>query len=268
MSNTKVSVLVITYNHQNYIAEALNSVLMQEHDYTCEIIIADDCSTDNTITIIHEYQNRYPQVIKVLETSTNMGITRNYQKGFKACSGNYVAVIEGDDYWISRDRIRTMVEFLDEYKGCVLAFNRYIVSNMSLNYIQPWPINEAFQLLTVSDLIKDNFIGNFSTCVYRNNVIKSLPDSLYDMKVYDWMFNIAVSHHGLIAYIPKVMSTYRQHNAGVWSQKSQLEKIQETINSIDTYNQYLGYMYNVQFTEHKKRLIAQALHLWRSRTRT
>ena len=258
MSNTKVSVLVTTYNHQEYIAEALNSVLMQEHDYTYEIIIADDCSTDTTIQIVHEFQNQYPEVIRVLNTSMNMGITRNYKRGFKECAGEYVAVLEGDDYWISRHRIRTMVEFLDGNKGCVLAFNRYIVSNMSQKYIQPWPINEPFQLITVSDLIKNNFIGNFSTCVYRNDLIKSLDDSLYDMKVYDWMFNIAVSHHGLIGYIPEVMSVYRQHGAGAWTQKSEVDKIRDTLNCIYEYNKYFNYMYNSEFMEHRNRLIALA----------
>src|ERR1700675_549835 len=104
MSHTKVSVLVVTYNHQEFISEALNSVLMQEHDYTYEVIVADDCSTDGTPQIIRAFQSQYPAVIRVLDTSTNMGITRNYKRGFKACAGDYVAVLEGDDYWTSRHR--------------------------------------------------------------------------------------------------------------------------------------------------------------------
>ncbi|GMA60050.1 glycosyltransferase [Alicyclobacillus fastidiosus] len=258
MGNTKVSVLVTTYNQQEYIAEALNSVLMQEHGYPYEVIIADDCSTDNTAHIIREFQTRYPEVMRVLPTSTNVGITQNYKRGFKACTGDYVAVLEGDDYWTSRDRIRTMVEFLDRNIGCVLAFNRYTVSNMYQSYIQPWPINDAFQILTVSDLIRSNFIGNFSTCIYRNDVIKSLDDSLYNMKVYDWMFNIAVSQHGFIGYIPQVMSVYRQHPAGTWTRKSEIDKIRETIHCIDEYNKYLNYIYNYEFTDHRNRLISQA----------
>ena len=106
-----------------------------------------------------------------------------------------------------------MVEFLDNNRGCSIAFNRFIVSEAKAKYnIQPWPIHDSFQLITISDLIQDNMIGNFSTCMYRNEIIRKIDPKLFEMKVYDWMFNMAMAQFGLIGYIPQVMSVYRLHS--------------------------------------------------------
>lgn len=256
---TKLSILLVTYNHDSYIKEAIESILIQKFDFPYEIIVADDCSTDKTINILESYAEKNPEIFKFLSAENNLGITKNYKRGFKACQGEYVAVLEGDDYWTSPSRIKKMVRFLDNNRGCVLAFNRFIVKevkNKRFN-IQPWPINEKFQLIYVTDLVRDNFIGNFSTCIYRKSAIDSLDDSLYEMKVYDWMFNIMIAQHGLIGYIPDVMSVYRLHPSGTWTQKSSEEKILDTVKSIDEYNKYLNYDYDSEFTEHKNRILTQ-----------
>src|SRR5467141_1026888 len=97
MSNTikpKLSVLLVTYNHEGYIRQALDSVLMQETDFDFEIVVADDYSQDSTIAVIKEYQAKHPQ-LRILSSERNVGITRNYQRGFAACRGEYIAVLEG-----------------------------------------------------------------------------------------------------------------------------------------------------------------------------
>jgi len=260
----KVSVLLVTYNHERYVREAIQSILMQVHDYPWELIVADDCSTDSTLSVIDEFIGKCDVTYKVLDSENNLGITKNYKRGFAACQGDYVAVLEGDDYWTAPDRLNSMVTFLEGNRGCVMAFNRFTVRNAdSRRYnVQPWPLRgEEFQLITVSDIITDNFIGNFSTCVYRNDVIHQLDDSLYELKVYDWMFNISVSQYGLIAYIPRVMSVYRQHSNGTWTQMSEVDKLKETLESIEIYNHYLGRVYNDEFEGHKARLLGRMAQL-------
>ncbi|NOJ73712.1 glycosyltransferase family 2 protein [Paenibacillus alvei] len=254
----KVSVLIVTYNHEKYIKEALESIIMQRHDFSQEIIVADDCSSDNTLEIIEEFAEKHEN-IKILPTTNNLGITKNYKRGFAACSGEYIAVLEGDDYWTSPHKISTMVKFLDDNRGCALAFNRFIVAETDSKRfnIQPWPIREKFQLITISDLIQDNMIGNFSTCVYRNENIKNIDPSLYDFKVYDWMFNMVNAQFGLIGYIPEVMSVYRLHPNGTWTQKTEIEKINDIITSIDEYNKYFNYIYDNDFQAHKNRLLGR-----------
>ena len=254
----KVSILLVTYNHEKYISEALDCILIQNVDFNYEVIVADDFSTDHTLEIVEKYRDKRPDIFFILNLVKNVGITKNYQRGFKACSGEYIAVLEGDDYWTSPFKLKKQVEFLDNHRECVLTFNRFVVFDMDSKRqnVQPWPVNDDFQYIMVTDLVKDNFIGNFSTCVYRTDVIKKIDDSLYDLTVYDWMLNIVVAQQGLIGYIPDVMSVYRLHSAGTWTQKSQNEKIQDTINLMEVYDKYLEYKYTAEFSEHKNRLSA------------
>ncbi|MBX4258429.1 glycosyltransferase [Clostridium estertheticum] len=253
----KLSVLLVTYNHEKYIKEAIESVLMQKLDYDYEIVIADDCSTDSTLEIINKYKELYPEKINILKDEKNLGITQNYKRGFEACKGEYIAILEGDDYWTSKLKLKKHIDFLDEHGECALSFNRFVVFDIidKRQNVQPWPLNNAFQLITVTDLVKDNFIGNFSTCVYRANLLKMIDKSVYDLVVYDWMINILVAQNGLIGYLGEVMSVYRLHPNGVWTRKSELDKLQSTIKSIDEYDNYLQLRYTDEFCEHKNRIL-------------
>lgn len=252
----KVSILLMTYNHEKFIKQALNSIFLQKSPYDYEIIVADDCSTDRTIEIVNEYKLYYPNKINILQNKSNLGITKNYQRGFRSCQGDYIAVLEGDDYWTSPKKIFKHVTFLENHRECVMSFNRFVVANeMEGRFnVQPWPVDDKFQIVTLTDLARDNFIGNFSTCVYRAEIIKNIEEKVYDLIAFDWLINMAVAQYGLIAYLPEIMSVYRLHPNGTWTQKSQIEKIQDIIKTIDIYNKFFNYRYNLEFTEQKNRL--------------
>ncbi len=259
-NHVKLSVLLVTYNHEEYIEEALESILIQKFNDNYEIVVADDLSTDNTVKIINKYKEIYPEKIRILVSNKNLGITKNYERGFKACKGEYIAVLEGDDYWTTPEKLQKHVDFLDNHRDCVLSFNRFIVSSVELKIrnIQPWFTNSEYELIQVTDLIKNNFIGNFSTCVYRADIIGKIDNSLFKVKnVYDWMFNIVVGGYGKIGYLPEVMSVYRLHEKGTWTQKSQVDKLKEIIESIEIYDEYLEGVYEQEFNEHKTRLYAK-----------
>src|SRR5262249_26249784 len=119
------SVLLITYNHARFVTEALESILMQQTDFDFEIVVADDGSTDRTFEIIKEYAGREPHM-RLLPAESNLGISRNYQRGFAACRGDYVAVIEGDDYWISPRKLQMTASYLDRNPKCSFCFHRVI----------------------------------------------------------------------------------------------------------------------------------------------
>src|SRR6266702_1500393 len=117
----KLSVLMITYNHEKYIAQALDSVLMQEVDSNYEIVIGEDCSTDNTRKIVLDYQRKYPNKIRALLPDKNLGMLWNFVATYEACQGKYVAILEGDDYWSSPVKLQKQVDFLDKNTGCVVC---------------------------------------------------------------------------------------------------------------------------------------------------
>ena len=95
----KISILVITFNHEKFIGEALDGILKQRVEVPIEIIIADDCSTDSTLQIASRYQIANPDIIKILSTEKNLGHTRNYVRAWEMARGDYIAHCDGDDYW-------------------------------------------------------------------------------------------------------------------------------------------------------------------------
>lgn len=117
----EVSVLMITYNQEKYIREALDSVLMQKVNFNYEIVIGDDCSTDNTQEILKEYYRKYPDRIKLILRRKNLGPTKNAYDVLRRLTGKYVACLEGDDYWTDDMKLQKQYDFMEEHRefsGC------------------------------------------------------------------------------------------------------------------------------------------------------
>ena len=108
-----VSVCMLTYNHEPFIADAIEGVLMQEADFGIELVIGEDCSTDKTRTLCEAYAAKFPDKINLLPTSKNLGIQKNFLRTFSACLGaEYVALCDGDDRWTDKNKLSVQVEFL------------------------------------------------------------------------------------------------------------------------------------------------------------
>ena len=114
-SDIQVSVHMITYNHEPYIRECLESILSQRTDFRFEVVIGEDCSPDNTRAIVLEYQDRYPDIVRVLESTKNLGSNLNAQRVKEACRGKYLAFIEGDDYWNHPRKLQMQYDFLESH---------------------------------------------------------------------------------------------------------------------------------------------------------
>ena len=248
MNNSRpdVSVLLITYNHAKFVAQALDSVLMQV-DLDFEIVAADDGSTDGTYEIIKKYAEQDSR-IRVLSSDSNAGISRNYQRGFAACRGEYIAVLEGDDYWISPRKLDLAVEFLRRNPACSFCCHRIVRYDAHPESVALFPKNWTVeQYLNVRELAEGNFIAGFSTCVYRREIIEKLPVNLWDLDIREWFFNIVVAEHGPIGFVPRIMSVYRAHEGGIWSMKSEAEKASELNRLIESYDKFLDHRYTNEF---------------------
>ena len=112
--NPLVSVKMITYNHEPYIAQAIEGVLMQVTNFPIELIIGEDCSTDRTREIVLDYQKKHPDMIRVITSEKNVGARKNGLRVEKACRGKYIAFCEGDDYWHHPEKLKKQIEFLEE----------------------------------------------------------------------------------------------------------------------------------------------------------
>lgn len=133
--DTLVSIVVITYNHENYIRQCLDSILMQEINCSIEIIIGDDCSTDKTPEIIKEYSEKYPNLIKSYLRMTNLGATKNQYDCFTKSSGKYIAILDGDDFWTDKSKLTTQINFL-ENNNYIACTQRYKVVDENNKVLQ------------------------------------------------------------------------------------------------------------------------------------
>lgn len=128
-----VSVLMITYNHENFIREAIEGVLMQKTDFPVELIIGEDCSTDSTRKICLEYKAKYPDKIRLLLPEFNLGVMRNFIETMQAATGKYIALCEGDDYWTDQYKLQKQVDFLEANSDYSCCFHRYDILDEETN---------------------------------------------------------------------------------------------------------------------------------------
>ena len=115
MKTYLVDVVMVTYNQEKYIAHAIESVLMQEANFPFRLIIGEDCSKDNTLKICRNYAQKYPDIIKLIDNDTNQGLLNNYKIVFNACTAKYLAILEGDDYWIDVKKLQNQVDYLESH---------------------------------------------------------------------------------------------------------------------------------------------------------
>lgn len=126
----KLSVAVITYNQQDTIAQTLDSILCQQGDFELEVVIGEDCSTDNTLAICQAYAERYPEKVVLLENTSNLGIMANFARVMKACTGDYVGICAGDDYWCDEQKLQKQLDYFKAHPECGVCTTggyRYLV---------------------------------------------------------------------------------------------------------------------------------------------
>ena len=122
MTQPLVSISMITYNHAPFIAQAIEGVLQQKTTFPFELVIGEDCSTDNTREIVSEYHKKHPDIFRVIASDKNIGATRNSLRTLKACQGKYIAYCEGDDYWHHPYKLQKQVDYLESHQECGLVY--------------------------------------------------------------------------------------------------------------------------------------------------
>ena len=244
----KVSVLTISYNIEKFIAEAINSALMQELSSDYEIVIGEDCSADKTREIVIDYQRKYTDKIRLFLNEKNMGMARNFANTFDRCKGEYIALLDGDDYWISPYKLQKQTNFLDNHPECAICFHDvrifYEDSDEKPHTMNP-PIQRPF--LTMEDLLSRGCFIYSCSAMIRRDMFNGFPEWYFANGGKcdgDWAFYILVSQHGKIGYIDEVMSAYRVHKGGVWSGLNEIEQIEGVIDFYKAMNANLNFKYN------------------------
>lgn len=255
-STSRLDVLLITFNHERFVRRALDSIASQILDEPFTIIVADDFSSDETISVIRAFASEHPGLcFRFLKTDSNLGVTRNYERAFAACQGQYVAVLEGDDYWVSPHKLSRQRDFLDVRLECDLCSNNYYVFEQNRAQFTPrWAPGSGHMLIGARDLIADNVVGNFSTCMYRVSALRGIPGAVYECKSYDWIINIIIARNSLIGFLHEPMSVYRLHGDSVWSTLPALEKLKTQRDLLPRYDELTERVFAPEFAALKARL--------------
>ena len=249
MKKNAISVLLVSYNHENHIRQALDALFGQIFDGSIELVVADDKSTDNTLSTIREYEGRDSRFTFIyLDYSKNLGITKNYKRGFATCTSEYVAVLEGDDYWVSPHKLSRQSEFLSaHWEADVCSVNYFVYEEDRAQFTPRVPIANGHRFITARELIADNIVGNFSTCMYRRVALSRLPDAMFDIKSYDWITHIVLARTSLIGFIEEPMSVYRLHSSGVWTQTPHIEKLTVQLELLPAYDALTEHVFHDDF---------------------
>ncbi len=229
-SQPLVSICCITYNHEPYIAQAIQSFLMQKTNFPIEILISDDASTDKTSNIIRDYESCYPNLIKPLYQTKNQysqGKKPNPEFNFPRARGKYIALCEGDDYWTDSFKLQKQVNFLEQNQDFAICFhNMQIIDkdNPHLNRISN--INQQ-EITTIENLAHRNYIYTAS-CMFRNYK-HELPHWYYQCPVGDYPLHLINAQRGKIKFIDETMGAFRVHQGGVWRGKTLRQQLETAI---------------------------------------
>ena len=241
MNTPLLSVCLITYNHKDYISEAIEGVLMQKINFKIELIIADDCSTDGTIDIINKYRKENPTLIRIIQQEINVGPANNWLVLMNSpnTKTEYISYFEGDDYWTDPLKLQKQVDFLEGNPDFGICFHRANLLKNDEFSLHPIPSlfeKESFKYIQL--LEHYNFITTASV-VFRKPEKFIFPTWFTKIPYGDMGLYKLVSKEMKIKCLKDNMSVYRIHEKGIWSGLTQLE---EEKNYLSFYNIMFDYL--------------------------
>jgi glycosyltransferase involved in cell wall biosynthesis len=226
----KASIFVLTHDHVDWIGQALDSALAQQAPFEFELLVADDFSTDGTREKVLEYAARYPDRIRTFLPDRNLGVAGIWLQAARACRGEYMAILEGDDYWTSPDKLAKQVNLLDRNPGWSTCFHRATLF-FDDGSRPARPATPAFSkdVFGLDDIMRSCFIP-FLTVVFRRDVLATLPEWLFGYRWFDWLFHIWCAQRGAIGFLDEDMARYRVHSRGNWSAQGRVTQLEEDLN--------------------------------------
>jgi glycosyltransferase involved in cell wall biosynthesis len=219
MKQPLISVALITYNQIDFVRETLDGILSQERTgFDLEIIAGDDCSTDGTREAISEYRYKYPDIIRISERKSNLGMHGNWEATFADCKGELIAIIEGDDRWDDPKKLQKQVDLLNENPDASACFSNAKVLREDGTFSDYDYVDRYSKNLSAEQFFSLNF-NPIPTCtlLFRAVHFNSFPKTYHESPFADWILHALLVQKGNYVYLNECSSTYRQHGGGVWS---------------------------------------------------
>jgi glycosyl transferase family 2 len=234
-SEPAVSVVLLAFNHAAFVAQAIESVLIQQAPFPFELVIGEDCSADGTREIVVSYADRHPELIRTVLSDENVGYGAMLHRVVGASRGDLIAYLDGDDYWTSPTKLRRQVEYLERHPECASCFH-----DVSLVYgeaggpsgaVTPGLAEVSFSL---EDILKECFLPT-TGMMFRREFAEALPSSTFDSAAWvDWWMHIHAAQLGPLGYMPEPLAAYRVHGGGMFSS---LDRVSQLANDLRFYEQ-------------------------------
>ena len=229
----------MTYNHEHYIRQCLDGFVMQETNFSFEILVHEDASTDRTALIVKEYETKYPNLFRCVFQTTNQFTIQNTLTNilFPMARGKYIALCEGDDYWTDPFKLQKQVDFLEANDDYAICFHnaRILKHNDPDDTSFSNGLNQK-EISTFDDLAKGEYIYT-PTCVFRMRDFEKFP-AIYYKYINNYTIDLHNAQFGNIKFLNEVMTVYRIHPGGIWSMAPRLKTL---INQLPTYKFYINY---------------------------
>ena len=240
MTEPLVSVMMITYNHAPYIAQAIEGVLQQKVNFPIELVIGEDCSNDGTREIVFEYERKHLDIIRVITSDKNVGASENVSRTRKACRGKYIALCEGDDYWHHPDKLQQQVNYLESHPECGLVYSSYdiyfVKSKKRIKDFIKYRKWEMPRNPTVADIVEAK--GGMKlgilpcTAMFRRTLCEQIIESdpyLHQGNQFlrgDTQFMAEMTTRASVHYIPESLATYNQTEESATRSKDMTKIVQ------------------------------------------
>jgi len=229
-----VSVIVITYNQEQTLSKTLDSILEQRTNFNFQIVISDDCSRDNTQSIINDYKKKFSNKIIVNNNSENLGIIRNYYKAYSLCNGKYISNCAGDDWWSDVFKLQKQVDVLEKHSDVGLVYSNYLEFHENSGKYRKVLLPTQVDFFSI---ILNNSIAALTVC-YKKELIDDYITEI-DPLSRDWMMEdlpmwLWISQKSKIHILNDITSIYRVSDKSI-TQESDLEKrvnFQENVSKI------------------------------------
>lgn len=219
-----VSVNCTTYNHEDFIGEAIESFLNQITNFKYEILIGEDCSTDNTREIVEHYANLHPDKIRIITSPTNVGARKNSQRLIQNSIGKYIAECEGDDYWTDPYKLQRQVDYMEKHPNCTLCFHAAEIikapSKKTNRLIRPYYTDQVSPM-------RDIILGGGGFCptpslFYPKKLMENPPSFYVTAPIGDYPMQMLLASSGYAYYMDKSMCAYRSGVEGSWTNRMML----------------------------------------------
>lgn len=218
-----VSVLCITYNHEKSIGTAIEGFLSQKINVPYEIIIGEDCSTDNTASIIKVYHKKHPEIIKPIYRKKNIGYMNNFVDTFNNCNGEYIALCEGDDYWIDDRKLKKQIDFLERNKDFSLC--SHAVKTVFENVIAKDPFVTPLKISSFQDILDHGHFIPTLSIVFKRSALERLPQWFNELWVSDIPLIMLLTLNGKNYYFNDIMGVKRRHPGGITQDPNRIGNI-------------------------------------------